>query len=148
VAKQCPSLTDIKLVLSFDMDDDNINHFRSLSCFLRSLKHLKNVAVPSLDRAALHYIAELPTVVSLHLTNQFPVTISITPGSRPFASLKILDIWTTVNVVSGIITLLKHALITCIVVTWPKRTISDKIAQHYVAVVANCSRSSVRTGAE
>jgi hypothetical protein len=143
VAKQCPSLTDVKLVLSSDMDDNNIDHFRSLSCFLRSLKHLKNVAVPSLDRTALHYIAELPTVVSLHLTNQFPITISTTPGSRPFASLKTFDIWTTVNVVSDIITLLKHAPITCIVVTWPKRTTSDKITQLYVAVVANCLRSSL-----
>ncbi|KAJ7851804.1 hypothetical protein B0H14DRAFT_2761052, partial [Mycena olivaceomarginata] len=143
VAKQCPSLTDVKLLLSLEMENNNIDHFRSLSWFLRSLKHLKNVTVPSLDRAALHYITELPTVVSLHLTNQFPITISTTPGSRPFASLKNLYIWTTMNVLSGIITLLKHAPITCIEVTWPTRTTSDKIAQLYVAVVANCSRSSL-----
>ncbi|KAJ7348693.1 hypothetical protein DFH08DRAFT_1080011 [Mycena albidolilacea] len=122
VAKQCPSLTHVGLVLSIALENDNIDHFRSVSWFLRSLKHLEDVTVPSLDRAALHYIAELPTVPILEYLYM--------TGNK-------------MNVLSGIITLLKHAPITCIAATRPKRTISDKIAQLYVAVVANCSRSSL-----
>lgn len=106
LATQCPMLTEVEITFSKEME--LFSEFQSLSLFVRSLARLKTLAVPSLDRAALEHVAQLPKFTSLTLTNQFqmiPAAEPLDPPSgRASSSLKSLSIeGTTVAALTNVI---------------------------------------------
>lgn len=144
VATQCPLLVEVDIGFSDDMEVNG--QFQSLSWFVRSLRHLKKLTVPSLDRAALDYIAQLPTLVSLTLNKQCPFAAAPTStlGDGVFARLNSLDMaGNTIGALSEITTLLTLAPIMDIDTSFPKLTTSYEIAQFYAVIAANCSNSSL-----
>ncbi|KAJ6461315.1 hypothetical protein C8R45DRAFT_531743 [Mycena sanguinolenta] len=158
VAMQCPLLEDVSIIFSdellaeFDAMENAqvLRQFRSLSCFVQALKHLRKLAAPSLDRAALEHVARLPTFVSLELTQQYPIiTIIPTPANIPLvaspeSSLQSLDMTgTTVAVLEQLIALLGHAPISYFKATFPKSTTSQEIVSFYARLAARCTHSSL-----
>ncbi|KAF7335175.1 hypothetical protein MSAN_02350700 [Mycena sanguinolenta] len=158
VAMQCPLLEDVSIIFSDEflaeldvLDKPQVlRQFRSLSCFVQALKHLRKLAAPSLDRAALEHVARLPTFVSLELTKQYPIiTIipapaSASPAASAESSLQSLDMTgTTVAVLEQLIALLGHAPISYLKATFPKSATSQEIVSFYASLATHCSRSSL-----
>ncbi|KAF8218381.1 hypothetical protein K438DRAFT_25811 [Mycena galopus ATCC 62051] len=156
VAIRCPLLAVVEIVFSDDLQLELdqmdgmklVNHLRSLSYFVRALRHLKTLTVPSLDCAAFDHIARLPTFASLTLTNQFPIiTVAAStnpPDGRLFGSLQSLSLTgTTIDVLSAIIAQVTQASIRNVWVSFPELTTSHVLVQLYAAIAASCSHGSL-----
>ncbi|KAJ6461314.1 hypothetical protein C8R45DRAFT_1220735 [Mycena sanguinolenta] len=156
VAMQCPFLKDVGIAFSdgllFELDaaDDTqlAQRFRSVSSFVQSLKHLRTLGVPSLDRAALEHIAQLPTFQVLDLTKQYRIITTADPANtslvtNPETNLtSLIMTGTTIAVLSEILKLLGHAPISYLKATFPKSTRSQDIARFYASLATHCPHSS------
>ncbi|KAJ7673981.1 hypothetical protein DFH06DRAFT_752203 [Mycena polygramma] len=142
VTARCPLLTEVEIVFTDEME--LAGQFQSLSLLVRGLNRLEKLTVPSLDRAALAHLAQLPAFECLTLTNQVPTTPGLVPTSNdhPFASLQSLEITaTTVEALTEIIPLFTHAPMDDIVATFLRLPASHLLSQLYADLATRCSHS-------
>ncbi|KAJ6483516.1 hypothetical protein C8R47DRAFT_1132468 [Mycena vitilis] len=143
ITARCPLLTEVEIVFTDEMQLSG--QFQSLSLLVRSLSRLEKLIVPSLDRAALDHLAQLPAFESLTLTNQVLTSAPVPTNpstDHPFATLESLDITgTTVEALIAIIPLLTHAPMNDLVATFPTLPASHLISQFYADLATRCSHT-------
>ncbi|KAF8158660.1 hypothetical protein K438DRAFT_1686914 [Mycena galopus ATCC 62051] len=143
LARQCPGLTEVGIILDDEMELGGSSQNSCISLFVRGLGRLETLAMPYLDHAAMDHLAGLSTFTSLRLTHQLDTIPALkldTAAGRPFTSLKSLNVTgKTVAALTDIILPMAHAPIDDLVAIFPNFTTSSTISQLYTILAATCS---------
>ncbi|KAJ7657443.1 hypothetical protein DFH06DRAFT_1409773 [Mycena polygramma] len=94
LTQRCPELDDTSIGAKYPagLVQWKSSDWRTVSCFVLGIQHIRALSVECLQQDALEHLAELTTLKSLHLKGPLDLTVSQPPKTLPFPALRELKI--------------------------------------------------------